>query len=149
MSQGNTVKLHRVLVASPEKVFRAFTHPEAYAQWIPPYGFICKVHEFNPVVGGKFKLSFQNFTTESSHSFGGEFVELTPGKQIKYTDKFEDPNLPGEIVVTIKFKEVSCGTEIEIIQENLPTAIPVEMCYLGWQQSLKKLAHLVEPDIKD
>lgn len=146
---GNTVRLHRVLKAPPERVYRAFTSADAYAQWLPPYGFTCTVHSLEPVVGGKFKMSFTNFTNQKSHSFGGEYRELVPGKLIKYTDRFDDPNLPGELVVTITLKEVLCGTELHVTQENIPAMIPVEMCYLGWQESLKKLAHLVEPEIKD
>jgi uncharacterized protein YndB with AHSA1/START domain len=144
----NTVRLHRVLKAPVEKVYRAFTDAEAKATWLPPYGFICKIHSFNPVVGGKYRMSFINFTTQQSHSFGGEFIEIQPGKLLKYNDQFEDPNLPGTITVTINFKEVMCGTELNIIQENIPSVIPTEMCYLGWQESLAKLANLVEPDIK-
>lgn len=147
--QENTVRLHRVFKAPQERVYRAFINADAVAQWLPPYGFTCKVHLFEPTVGGKFKMSFTNFTTEKSHSFGGEFLELEPGKLIKYTDKFDDPNLSGEIRVTINLKEVLCGTDINIVQENIPSVIPIEMCYLGWQESLKKLAHLVEPEIKD
>ncbi len=144
----NTVRLHRVLKAPVEKVYRAFTDAEAKAAWLPPYGFICKIHNFNPVVGGKYRMSFTNFTTGQSHSFGGEFLEIQPNKLLKYNDQFEDPNLPGVITVTITFKEVMCGTELNIVQENIPSVIPVEMCYLGWQESLTKLANLVEPDIK-
>lgn len=144
---ANTIKLHRVLKAPVERVFRAFTDADAQAQWLPPNGFLCQVHSFNPVVGGKFRMSFINFTTKHGHSFGGEFLELKPGQLIKYTDRFEDPNLPGEIVVTVNFKEVIGGTEMHITQENVPAVIPPEMCYMGWQESLKKLARLVEPDI--
>jgi uncharacterized protein YndB with AHSA1/START domain len=147
--KGNTVNLHRVFAATPEKVFRAFMNPDAQAQWIPPYGFICKVHEFNPVVGGQFKMSFINFTTEKEQKFGGQYLEIEPRKKIKYSDKFDDQNLSGEIIVTIELREVSCGTEISITQENIPTVIPVEMCYLGWQQSLIKLGQLIETNIQD
>jgi uncharacterized protein YndB with AHSA1/START domain len=144
----NTIRLHRVLNAPVERVFRAFTNADAKASWLPPYGFFCTVHRFDAVPGGKYKMTFTNFTTQLSHSFGGEFVEIVPGKLLKYCDQFEDPNLPGKIMVTINFKEVMCGTEIHITQEDLPAMIPPEMCYLGWQQSLEKLAHLVEPEIK-
>jgi uncharacterized protein YndB with AHSA1/START domain len=147
-NQGNTIRLHRVLKAPAERVYRAFLDADAVAQWIPPYGFTCKVHSMNPVVGGKYKMSFTNFTTGQSHSFGGEYLELVPGKLIKHTDEFDDPNLPGTILVTIQLKEVMCGTELHIVQENLPSVIPAEMCYLGWQESLQKLAQLVEPEIK-
>lgn len=145
----NTVRLHRVLKAPPERVYRAFLDADATAQWFPPYGFTCKVHSINPVVGGKYKMSFTNFTTQKSHTFGGEYLELVPAKLIKHTDEFDDPHLPGKIMVTITFKEIMCGTELQIVQENLPAAIPVEMCYLGWQESLKKLARLVEPEINE
>lgn len=148
-NKENTVRLHRVMKAPSERVYRAFLNAEAISQWMPPYGFTCKVHEMNPVVGGTFRMSFTNFTTENEHSFGGEYLELIPGKSIKYIDRFDDPNLPGEIMVTVTLKEVLCGTELQIVQENLPAAIPVEMCYLGWQESLKKLARLVEPEIRD
>jgi uncharacterized protein YndB with AHSA1/START domain len=146
---GNTIRLHRVLKAPPERVYRAFTDADATAQWLPPYGFTCKVHSMDPVVGGKFRMSFTNFTTKQSHSFGGEYLELFPGKLIKYTDRFDDPNLPGAMVTTVTLKEVMCGTEIHVVQENVPAMIPPEMCYLGWQESLKKLANLTEPEIKD
>lgn len=145
----NSVKLHRVLKAAPEKVYRAFLEPEAIAKWLPPYGFTCKVHQMDPKVGGSFKMSFTNFTTGNGHSFGGNYLELVPGKRIKYTDKFDDPNLPGEMVTTIELKAVLCGTEITAVQTNIPKVIPAEMCYLGWQESLEQLAKLVEPDIKD
>jgi len=128
-------------------VYKAFINPDAQAQWLPPYGFTCKVHEFNPTVGGKFKMSFTNFTNDHSHSFGGEFVELRPEKLVKYTDRFDDPNLPGEMLVTVTFRETMGLTEINITQENIPSMIPVEMCYLGWNESLMKLANLVEPEI--
>ncbi|MFZ3229439.1 MAG: SRPBCC family protein [Pseudobdellovibrio sp.] len=145
----NTVRLHRVIKAPPERIYRAFLDADAIAQWIPPYGFTCKVQSMNPIVGGKYQMVFTNFTTQKSHSFGGEYLELIPGKLIKYNDQFDDPNVPGKILVTITLKEVICGTELHIVQENLPSFIPIEMCYLGWQESLNKLAHLVEPEIKD
>lgn len=148
-NKNNVVHLQRILKTTPEKLYKAFTDADALASWLPPYGFTCKVHSLNAVVGGKFKMSFTNFTTGHSHSFGGEYLELIPGKLLKYTDVFDDPNLPGEILVTIKFKEVICGTELQVVQENLPSVIPVEMCYLGWQESLMKLAHLVEPEISE
>lgn len=148
-AQGNTIRLHRVLKAPAERVYRAFLDPDGLAQWLPPYGFTCKVHAINPVVGGRFKMSFSNFTTQKGHSFGGEYLELVPGKTLKYTDEFDDPNLPGKMIVTVALKEVLCGTEVHITQENVPSVIPTEMCYLGWQESLKKLAHLTEPEIKD
>jgi uncharacterized protein YndB with AHSA1/START domain len=145
---GNTVRLHRVLKAPPEKVYRAFVTPDAMGKWISPYGFTCKVHHMEPKVGGTFKMSFTNFTTQQSHSFGGEYLELVPGERLRYTDKFDDPNLPGVIQVTVTLKKVSVGTEVNIVQEGIPEVIPVEMCYLGWQESLAQLAHLVEPDIR-
>ena len=142
------VKLHRVFAAPPEKLYRAFIEAHALARWLPPDGFTCTVHEMEAKVGGKFRMSFTNFTTGDSHSFGGEFLELVPNERLKYTDRFDDPNLPGEIVVTVVLKKVFCGTEVNIIQENIPDLIPVESCYLGWQQSLTYLAKLVEPDIQ-
>ena len=148
MSSNNTVRLHRVLATKPEKVYRAFIEPDAMAKWLPPDGFTCKVHSFEAKIGGTYKMSFTNFTTGQSHGFGGKFLEMSPGKSLKYTDVFDDPHLPGEIMVTVTLKEVSCGTEINITQENLPVLIPVEQCYLGWQQSLLNLARLVEPDIR-
>ena len=147
MSQGNTVRLHRVLATSPEKVFRAFLDADAMAKWLPPYGFTCKVHHFEGKVGGTFRMSFSNFTTNTGHSFGGEYLEIVPNERIRYTDRFDDPNLPGVIEVTVILKAVLVGTEINIEQSNLPAAIPVEACYLGWQQSLAQLALLVEPEI--
>lgn len=144
-----TINLHRVLRAKPEKVYKAFTDANAMAKWIPPDGFTCKVHQMDPVVGGTFRMSFTNFTTGNSHSFGGEFLELNPYDLIRYTDKFDDPNLPGEITVTVSLKEVSVGTELNITQEGLPDIIPQEACYLGWQDSLLNLAKLVEPEIPD
>jgi uncharacterized protein YndB with AHSA1/START domain len=148
-SPGNTIKLHRVLKAPAERVYRAFLDSDALVQWIPPYGFTCKVHSRNAVVGGKYEMSFTNFTNQKSHSWKGEFLELIPGKLLKYSDQFNDPNLPGKMIVTISLKEAICGTELHVVQENVPSVIPPEMCYLGWQESLSKLAHLVEPEIKD
>jgi len=145
----NTVSLHRVLKASPEKVYRAFTEANALASWIPPYGFLCTVHEMNVQVNGTYKMSFQNFSTGNSHSFGGKYVELKPNEFLKYTDKFDDPNLPGEMTTSVWLQKVSVGTEIKISQEDIPSVIPLEMCYLGWQESLEKLARLVEPVIPD
>ena len=146
---NNTVTLHRILAASPEKVFRAFSNADAYASWLPPYGFVCKVHHMEFRVKGNYKMSFLNFSTDNSHSFGGEFVEIKPNELIKYTDRFDDPNLPGEMMTTVRLTKVSCGTELHIEQTNLPDAIPAEMCYLGWQESLEKLKKLVEPEIPD
>jgi uncharacterized protein YndB with AHSA1/START domain len=143
----NTVRLHRVLATRPEKVYRAFLEPDALAKWLPPNGFACTVHHLEPKVGGTFKMSFRNFTTGNGHSFGGKYVELVPNERVRYTDKFDDPNLPGDIVVTVTLKKVLVGTEVEIVQEGLPDVIPVEACYLGWQQSLRNLARLVEPEI--
>ncbi|MBH5366635.1 SRPBCC family protein [Bradyrhizobium glycinis] len=143
----NTVRLHRVLATSPEKVYRAFLEADAMAKWLPPNGFTCTVHHFEPKVGGTFKMSFRNFTTGNGHSFGGEFIELVPNERLRYTDKFDDPNLPGLIEVTVILKKVSVGTEIDITQSGLPDVIPVEACYLGWQESLRNLAKLVEPEI--
>lgn len=145
----NTIRLHRVLATSPEKAYRAFLEADAMAKWLPPNGFTCTVHHFEPKVGGTFKMSFRNFTTGNSHSFGGEFVELVPGERLRYTDKFDDPNLPGLIEVTVSLKKVSVGTEIDITQSGLPDVIPVEACYLGWQESLRNLAKLVEPEINE
>ena len=143
----NTVRLHRVLATKPEKVYRAFLEPDALAKWLPPNGFTCTVHHMDPKVGGTYKMSFRNFTTGGSHSFGGQYVELVPGERVRYTDKFDDPNMPGEIRVTVTLKRVSVGAEVSIVQEGLPDVIPVEACYLGWQQSLRNLAKLVEPEI--
>lgn len=142
-----TVRLHRVLTTSPEKVYRAFVEGDALAKWLPPNGFTCTVHQFEAKVGGTFKMSFRNFTTGDSHSFGGEYLELVPGERLRYTDRFDDPNLPGEIQVTVTLKKVSVGTEIDITQTGIPDVIPVEACYLGWQESLRNLAKLVEPEI--
>ncbi len=150
MSSGtNTVRLHRVLRATPERVYRAFLDPDAMAKWLPPHGFTGKVHKSDARVGGGYRMSFTNFGTGKSHSFGGTYTELSPHKRIRYTDKFEDPNMPGEMQVTISLRAVSCGTEVDIAQEGIPTAIPLEFCYLGWQESLFLLAHLVEPEIPD
>lgn len=146
---NNSVTLHRVLTVLPEKVFRAFTDATAMASWIPPYGFLCKVHHMEPKTGGTFRMSFINFSTGNGHSFGGTYLEMKPNEFIKYTDKFEDPNLPEEMITSVWLKKVSCGTELKIIQENIPEAIPAEMCYLGWQESLEKLKKLVEPEIPD
>src|SRR5437868_3324319 len=145
----NTLRLHRVLRVAPERVYRAFVDADAMAKWLPPYGFTCKVHHMDARVGGSFKMSFSNFSTGNGHSFGGEYRELVPNERIRYTDKFDDPNLPGEMEVTVLLRAVSCGTEMEITQTGLPDVIPLEMCYLGWQESLKQLAHLVEPVIPD
>lgn len=143
----NTVRLHRVLAAKPEKIYRAFTEADAMAKWLPPNGFTCTVHHLDAKVGGTYRMSFRNFTTGQSHSFSGKYVELFPGERLLYTDRFEDPNLPGEIQVTVTLKKVSVGTELQIVQEGLPELIPVEACYLGWQESLRNLARLVEPEI--
>src|SRR6218665_558959 len=145
----NTVKFHRVLKASPEKVYRAFTDANAMAFWLPPYGFLCVVHETSAKKDGGFKMSFINFTTGNGHPFGGKYLEIKPNEFLKYSDKFDDPNLPGENTTTVWLKGVSVGTEINITQEGIPAAIPAEMCYLGWQESLEKLAKLVEPNIPD
>jgi uncharacterized protein YndB with AHSA1/START domain len=143
----DTVRLHRVLTTKPEKVYRAFLEADALAKWLPPNGFACIVHQLDAKVGGTFRMSFRNFTTGNSHSFGGEYVELVPHESLRYTDKFDDPNLPGQIQVTVTLKKVSLGTELNIVQEGLPDVIPMEACYLGWQESLRNLARLVEPEI--
>jgi uncharacterized protein YndB with AHSA1/START domain len=143
----STVKLHRVLSTTPEKLYRAFVEPDAVASWLPPFGFTCTVHEFEAKEGGKHRMSFRNFTTGGSHSFGGTYLKLVPGETLVYTDKFDDPNLPGEMKVTVALKAVSVGTEMSVVQENVPEQIPLEACYLGWQQSLRKLAKLVETEI--
>lgn len=145
----NSVTLHRVIKASPEKVFRAFTEATALASWIPPYGFLCTVHSMDAKVGGKYHMSFTNFSTGNSHSFGGEFLEILPNEFLKYTDIFDDPNLPGEMITSVTLKKVICGTELKVTQEGIPAMIPAEMCYLGWQESLEKLIKLVEPEIPD
>ena len=143
-----TIRLHRVLKAPPERVYRAFVVPEALAKWLPPYGFTCTVHHMEPKPGGTFRMSFTNFTTQQGHSFGGEYLELVPDELLRYTDRFDDPNLAGVLQVTIALKPVACGTELNVVQEGIPDAIPVEMCYLGWQESLAQLASLVEPEIR-
>ena len=144
-----TVRLHRVLKATPERVYRAFLEPDAMAKWLPPFGFTGQVHELDARVGGRHRMSFRNFTTGGSHSFGGEYLELVPFEKIRYTDRFDDPNLPGSMQVTVALKKVSCGTELEITQEGVPDVIPPEACYLGWQESLTQLARLVEAEIRD
>ena len=143
----NTVRLHRVLATKPDKVYRAFIEADAMAKWLPPNGFTCTVHHLDAKVGGSFRMSFRNFSTGKSHSFGGQYLELVPGERLCYTDTFDDPNLPGEIQVTVTLKPVSVGTDVNIVQEGLPDVIPVEACYLGWQDSLRNLASLVEPEI--
>lgn len=145
-SETGTVRLHRVFAAKPEKVYRAFLNADALAKWLPPYGFTCHVEHLEPKVGGKFRMSFENFTTGKSHAFGGEYLELVPNERIRYTNVFDDPNLPGTMHVTVKLKAVSVGTEINIEQSGIPSLIPPEACYLGWQQSLMQLAKIVEPD---
>ena len=145
----NKVTLHRILSASPEKVFKAFTNPDAMAAWLPPYGFVCKVHTMDVQVGGKYHMSFTNFSTGNSHSFGGEYLEIRANEYLKYNDQFDDPNLPGQMITTIELRPVICGTELIAVQEGIPDAIPVELCYLGWQESLDKLKRLVEPVIPD
>jgi uncharacterized protein YndB with AHSA1/START domain len=147
MSTKNTVRLHRVLTARPEKVYRAFLDPDAMARWLPPNGFTVKVHHLDAKVGGTYKMSFTNFTTGKSHSFSGEYRELVPSERLRYTDHFDDPNFPGDIQVTVTLTRVSVGTELNIVQEGLPDVIPLEACYLGWQESLRNLARLVEPEI--
>jgi uncharacterized protein YndB with AHSA1/START domain len=142
-----TVKLHRVLRATPERVYRAFLDADAMAKWIAPYGFTCKVHHLEARVGGTFKMSFTNFSSGKGHSFGGTYLELVPDQRLRYTDKFDDPNLPGELLVTVDIRPVMCGVELHVLQEGIPEVIPVEMCYLGWQESLEQLARLVEPVI--
>ena len=146
---SNAVNLHRVFAAKPDKVYRAFVEPDAVASWLPPFGFTCTVHALDAREGGEHRMSFRNFTTGKSHSFGGTYLKLVPGELLIYTDRFDDPNLPGEMRVTVKLKAVSVGTEMTVVQDNLPNLIPVEACYLGWQQSLRKLAKLVEPDITE
>lgn len=145
----NKVTLHRVFTAPPEKVYKAFTDADAMASWLPPYGFVCKVHSMDFRIGGKYKMSFTNFTTGNSHSFGGEYLEIIPNERLKYSDEFDDPNLPGQMITTIELRKVLCGTELFATQEGIPDAIPTEMCYLGWQESLDKLKRLVEPNIPD
>ena len=145
----STIRLHRVLRATPERVYRAFLDADAMAKWLPPYGFTGKVHHLDAKVGGTHKMSFTNFTSGKSHSFGGRYLEMKPNELIRYTDKFDDPNLPGEMQVTVTLKKVSCGTELTIVQEGVPDVIPAEACYLGWQESLAQLANLVDPEIPD
>ena len=145
----NTVRLHRVLRAKPEKVYRAFLDAEAVSRWLPPNGFTCKVDELDAKVGGTFRMSFKNFSTGNGHSFGGTYLELAPSERLRYTDKFDDPNLPGEMITTVTLRAVSCGTDLSVVQEGIPDVIPTEMCYLGWQESLDHLARLVEPEISD
>jgi uncharacterized protein YndB with AHSA1/START domain len=144
---SRSVHLHRVLRTPPEKLYRAFLEADALAKWLPPYGFTCTVHQLDAKEGGSFRMSFRNFTTGHAHSFGGEYLELVPHERIRYTDRFDDPNLPGVMSVTVSLKAVSCGTELAVVQEGIPDVIPLEMCYLGWQESLLQLASLVEPDI--
>src|SRR4051794_37382645 len=143
----NTVRLHRVLATRPDKVYRAFLEPDALAKWLPPNGYTCTVHRLDAKVGGGYRMSFRNFTTNQSHSFGGEYLDLVPNERLRYTDRFDDPNLAGDIQVTVTLRPVSVGTELAIVQEGLPDVIPLEACYLGWQDSLRNLARLVEPDI--
>ena len=146
---SQTIRLHRVVRTSPEKVYRAFTDADAMCRWLPPFGFLGKMHHFEPKVGGTFKMSFTNFTTGAAHSFGGNFLEMVPHERLRYTDKFDDPGLPGEMTVTIILTKVSVGTDVQIEQAGVPAIIPAEMCYLGWQESLIQLAQLVEPDIQN
>lgn len=146
---NNSISLHRVLKCAPEKVFRAFSDPNAYANWIPPYGFLCTIHQMDFKVGGSYKMSFTNFSTGNGHSFGGKFLEIKPNEFIKITDQFDDPNLQGEMTTSIWLNKVSCGTELKVLQEGIPSVIPTEMCYLGWQDSLDKLIKLVEPEIPE
>ena len=148
-SNTNTIKLHRVVKAPPERVYRAVLDPSAIAKWLPPNGFTCQVHHLEATVGGTYKMSFTNFSTGNSHSFGGECLELKPNERIRHTDRFDDPNLPGEIITTVTLKQVSVGTELNVVQEGVPAAIPAEACYLGWQESLTLLVQLVEPEIPD
>ncbi len=148
MSSG-TVKLHLVLRANPERVYRAFLDADAMAKWLPPYGFTGRVHQIDAVVGGRYSMSFTNFTTGQSHTFGGQYLELIPNERLCYSDQFDDPNLPGEMKTTVTLQAVACGTDLQIVQEGIPQAIPVEMCYLGWQESLAQLARLVEPELPD
>jgi uncharacterized protein YndB with AHSA1/START domain len=147
--EKGTVRLHRVLKAPPERVYKAFLDPSALERWLPPYGFTGKIHAMDAQIGGSYHMSFTNFSTGSSHSFTAKYTELVPGQRIRHTDQFDDPNMPGEMQVSIDLKSVVCGTELVILQEGIPSAIPVELCYLGWQESLKMLARVVEPDIPD
>ena len=144
---SNTVRLHRVLRTRPDRLYRAFLDPDAMAKWLPPYGFTARVHQMDAKVDGKWRMSFTNFSTGHSHSFGGRYLELVPGQRLRYTSAFDDPNLPGEMVTTVTLREVSVGTELEAVQEGIPEVIPAEACYLGWQESLQQLARLVEPEI--
>ncbi len=146
---SNSVRLHRVIRTTPDRIYRAFLDPDAMAKWLPPYGFTCTVDHLDAKVGGTFRMAFKNFTTGNGHSFGGEYRELVPNERICYSDKFDDPNLPGEMVTTVTLKAVSCGTDFSVVQEGIPAMIPVEMCYLGWQESLEQLVRLVEPVIND
>lgn len=145
----STIRLHRVIATKPEKIYRAFLEPDAIASWLPPYGFLCTVHALDAKVGGRHRMSFRNFTTGNSHTFGGTYLELVPGERLVYTDAFDDPDLPGEMKVTVELKAVSVGTEVNIEQQGVPDVIPPEACYLGWQDSLRKLAKLVEPEIEE
>jgi uncharacterized protein YndB with AHSA1/START domain len=145
----STIKLHRVFKAVPEKLYKAFTDADAQAKWLPPGGFTCKVHHFDAKVGGTYRMSFTNFSSGKSNSFGGKFLELVPNERIRYSDQFEDPNLPGEMITTVSIRQVSCGSEVNIVQDGVPDVIPPELCYLGWQESLKQLTDLVEPEIPD
>ncbi|HET8832137.1 MAG TPA: SRPBCC family protein [Casimicrobiaceae bacterium] len=146
---SRTIRLHRVLRADPERIYRGFLDADAMAKWLPPYGFTCKVHHMDAKVGGTFRMSFTNFSTGNAHSFGGEYRQLVPNETVRYTDKFDDPHLPGEMETTVSLRRVSCGTDVTIVQDGVPEAIPLEMCYLGWQESLAQLAKLVEPVIPD
>lgn len=145
----STIKLHRVFKATPEKIYRAFLDADASAKWLPPNGFTCKVHHLDPKVGGTYKMSFTNFSTGKSHSFGGKYLELRTGELLRYSDQFDDPNLPGEMITTVNIKQVSCGSDVSIVQDGVPDVIPPELCYLGWQESLDQLTKLVEPEIPD
>ncbi|MTV38611.1 SRPBCC family protein [Duganella radicis] len=145
----NTIQLHRVLKSTADRVYRAFLHPDALAKWLPPHGFFGTVHEMDAKVGGKYRMSFTNFTTGGSHSFGGEYLELEPGRKLRYTAQFDDPNLPGRMQTTVTLREVFCGVEMHVVQEGIPAVIPAEACYLGWQESLTLLAQLVEPEIRE
>ena len=146
---SRTIRLHRVLRADPERIYRAFLDADAMAKWLPPYGFTCKVHHMDAKVGGTFRMSFTNFSTGNAHAFGGEYRQLVPNEIVRYTDKFDDPHMPGEMETTVSLRRVSCGTDVTIVQDGVPEAIPLEMCYLGWQESLAQLAKLVEPVIPD
>lgn len=145
----STITLHRVFKAAPEKIYKAFLDADAQAKWLPPNGFTCKVHHLDAKVGGTYKMSFTNFSSGKSHSFGGKYLDLKPGEYIRYSDKFDDPNLPGEMITTVTIKQVSCGSDVSIVQEGVPDVIPPEMCYLGWQESIDQLIKLVEPEIPD